>query len=106
VEFLTTGEYPGDGRPKPIAFPDPAAVAEDVAGIKVVGLSCLIELKLASGMTAPGRIRDLADVQDLIRVLTLDEAFAVRLAPYVKETFLTLLRQVREPDPHSERPSD
>src|SRR4051812_21742417 len=23
VEFITTGEYPGDGKPKPVAFPDP-----------------------------------------------------------------------------------
>src|SRR5438552_741865 len=23
VEFLTTGDYPGDGKPKPVAFPDP-----------------------------------------------------------------------------------
>jgi hypothetical protein len=24
IKVLTTGEYPGDGRPKPVAFPDPA----------------------------------------------------------------------------------
>lgn len=24
VEVLTTGEYPGDGKPKPVAFPDPS----------------------------------------------------------------------------------
>src|SRR5229473_3144949 len=24
IEFLTTGDYPGDGKPKPIAFPNPA----------------------------------------------------------------------------------
>src|SRR5713101_6076305 len=24
VEFLTAGDYPGDGKPKPVAFPDPA----------------------------------------------------------------------------------
>src|SRR5207249_3523672 len=23
VEFLVTGEFPGDGKPKPVAFPDP-----------------------------------------------------------------------------------
>src|SRR5438477_11985006 len=23
VEFLVTGQFPGDGKPKPIAFPDP-----------------------------------------------------------------------------------
>lgn len=27
VEFITTGEYPGDGKPKPVAFPDPAQVS-------------------------------------------------------------------------------
>jgi hypothetical protein len=23
VEFVVAGEYPGDGKPKPVAFPDP-----------------------------------------------------------------------------------
>src|SRR3954463_13296970 len=27
VEFITTGEYPGDGKPKPVAFPDPRDVS-------------------------------------------------------------------------------
>jgi len=27
IEFLTTGEYPGDGKPKPVVFPDPAEAA-------------------------------------------------------------------------------
>lgn len=27
VEFLVTGQFPGDGKPKPVAFPDPAMVA-------------------------------------------------------------------------------
>ncbi|MDY7039152.1 MAG: nucleotidyl transferase AbiEii/AbiGii toxin family protein, partial [Thermodesulfobacteriota bacterium] len=26
IEFLLTGEFPGDGKPKPIAFPDPQSV--------------------------------------------------------------------------------
>src|SRR5439155_18707870 len=26
IKFLTTGDYPGDGKPKPMAFPDPADV--------------------------------------------------------------------------------
>ena len=26
VEVITTGEYPGDGKPKPVSFPDPANV--------------------------------------------------------------------------------
>ena len=101
VEFLTTGEYPGDGKPKPVAFPDPASVATDFEGVKVVDLPTLVALKLASGMTAPGRLRDLADVQDLIRTRQLDEGFAHRLDSYVRDRFLTLFRDVRQPDPHS-----
>src|SRR5205823_4612171 len=27
IEFLVTGEYPGDGKPKPVSFPDPADVS-------------------------------------------------------------------------------
>lgn len=102
VEFLTTGEYPGDGNPKPVSFPDPSLVATDVQGIRVIDLPTLITLKLASGMTAPGRLRDLADVQDLTRILRLDEAFGERLVPYVRETYLRLLREGRHPDPHDE----
>src|SRR5262245_15020634 len=69
IEFLVTGEYPGDGQPKPVAFPDPNQVVEDLSGIRVVNLPTLIELKLASGMTNRNRLKDMADVQELIRVL-------------------------------------
>lgn len=73
VEFVTAGEYPGDGRPKPVCFPDPEVAAIEVEGVRVIGLEKLLELKLASGASAPHRRRDLADVQDLIRVLGLPE---------------------------------
>ena len=63
IEFLITGEFPGDGKPKPVAFPDPAAVAVEIDGIRYLRLENLIELKLASGITNPNRLRDLADVQ-------------------------------------------
>jgi hypothetical protein len=104
VEFLTTGEYPGDGKPKPVAFPDPATAHIEVRGVKIVTLQKLIELKLASGMTQPSRMRDLADVQDLIRTLNLQDTLAEQLSPYVRETFLTLFKQLQQPDPHIERP--
>lgn len=105
VEFITAGEFPGDGRPKPVAFPDPAEVGIDVNGVKFAKLSVLIELKLASGMTQPARRRDLADVQDLIRVLNLDEEFAELLDPFVRETYMTLLGELGMDDPHREKPS-
>jgi hypothetical protein len=56
----------------------------------------LVELKLASGMTAPDRLRDLADVQELIRAERLDETFAGELDPSVRPKFLELLQALRD----------
>jgi len=103
VDFVASGEYPGDGKPKPVVFPTPSEKSVRIEGVNVVDLPTLVELKLASGMTQPSRLRDLADVQDLIRVLRLNETFADSLSPYVRETFLILSRQVRQPDPFEER---
>jgi hypothetical protein len=90
VEFLTTGSYPGDGKPKPVAFPEPAGAAVDIDGIRYLKLDTLIELKLASGMTNTGRLKDLADVQELIRVLKLGRSYDGNLNPYVRAKFLEL----------------
>lgn len=92
VEIITTGEYPGDGLPKPIRFPDPRDASTEIDGIRVVNLETLIELKLASGMTAPHRLKDLADVQELIKAKNLTEEFAARLNPFVQEKFIELAR--------------
>ena len=91
VEFIVTGEFPGDGKPKPVAFPAPEAVVERREGIKVINLKSLIELKLASGMTAKGRLQDLADVQRLIQEYGLNAEFAEELNAYVRDKFLELL---------------
>jgi hypothetical protein len=100
IEFLVSGQFPGDGKPKPVAFPDPASVAVNIEGINYLRLEKLIELKLASGMTNPGRLKDLADVQELIRVLKLDEDFATKLDPYVREKFIELWRGIEaNPNP-------
>ena len=95
IEFVIAGEYPGDGKPKPVSFPDPAKCSIEAGGIRVVSLPRLIELKLASGMSAPDRLRDLADVQELIRTEKLTARFASKLAPSVRPTFRELLMQVR-----------
>ena len=87
VEFLTTGDYPGDGKPKPVAFPDPATAAVTIEGIRVLGLEKLIELKLASGMTNPLRGKDLVDVQEMIALLKLPENFGEGLDPFVREKY-------------------
>ena len=91
IEFIVAGEFPGDGKPKPVAFPAPEAVVERRDGIKVINLKSLIELKLASGMTAKGRLQDLADVQRLIQEYGLNAEFADELDAYVRNKFLELL---------------
>ena len=95
IEFLIAGEFPGDGEPKPISFPDPSAHGLEIDGVRYLDLPTLIELKLASGMSNLGRLKDLADVQELIRVLGLDEGFQEKIHPYVRERFLELLRGVQ-----------
>lgn len=88
VEFITTGEFPGDGKPKPVRFPDPKDVAIDRDGISVISLPKLIELKLASGLSAEHRrLRDLADVQDLIIALELPRALGEEIDPSVRDDF-------------------
>lgn len=90
IEVVVTGEYPGDGRPKPVAFPDPARVAVEVEGIRFIGLEPLIELKLASGMSAAHRLQDLADVQNLILELGLPLDVEERLDPSVRPEYRRL----------------
>jgi hypothetical protein len=89
IEFLITGGFPGDGKPKPVSFPDPSDVAVEIDGIKYLGLPTLVELKLASG-TAAHRIKDLADVQELIKVLSLARALGDQLNPYVRDKYFEL----------------
>ena len=71
VDVVVAGEYPGDGKPKAIAFPDPARVAVRGRRVALLPLPTLIELKLASGISAPHRLKDLADVIELVRTLSL-----------------------------------
>jgi len=92
IDVLLTGEFPGDGKPKPICFPDPSTSSVSGKRVALLELPRLVELKLASGMTAPHRLRDLADVLELISILGLDERFASELDPYVRERFLELVR--------------
>ena len=94
IEIIVSGEYPGDGKPKPISFPVPSEDYEIINGIKTLSLEMLINLKLASGMTNAGRLKDLADVQELIKLKQLDAGFAACLHPYVREKFLELQRGV------------
>ena len=96
VEIITTGEYPGDGLPKAVVFPDPQESYEVIDGLKTISLEKLIELKLASGLTAPHRLKDLADVQELIKLKRLGADFAAKLNGFVREKFLELQQAVAQ----------
>jgi hypothetical protein len=99
IEILITGDYPGDGKAKPVAFPDPSIVFTERGGMRVIPIETLIELKLASGMSASHRLRDLADVQDLIVTLKLPVEFANTLDTSVRETFLQLWHSAQSDSP-------
>jgi hypothetical protein len=91
VDVLIVGDYPGDGKVKPVSFPPPESVREvHDGGLPFLNLQTLLELKLASGMTAPHRLQDLADVIQLIRVNALRQDYAGQLNPFVQEKFKEL----------------
>ena len=104
IEFLIAGDYPGDGKPKPVAFPNPDQVAVEFDGIKYLNLPTLIELKLASGMSNPRRGKDLIDVEALIDQLRLPETFAEQLNPYVREEYRNRWRIVNAPRDDAPQP--
>ncbi len=103
IEVMTTGEYPGDGKPKPVSMPDPAEASTEIDGVRFVTFEKLIELKLASGISAADRLKDLADVQELIKIRKLDADFATRLDPYVRAKYLELEEAVRQSESSQEK---
>jgi hypothetical protein len=102
IDVLIAGDFPGDGLPKPVAFPDPGAVSAEGDRFRILPLPTLVELKLASGMTAAHRLKDLADVLEIIRAVELPEAFADQLNPYVREKYRELWRAAQTPDAERE----
>jgi hypothetical protein len=95
VAIITTGEFPGDGKPKSVQFPEPTAISIELDGMKVTRLETLIELKLASGLTAPDRLKDLADVQELIRMLNLPEQLGLQIDSSVRDEYIRLWQTVQ-----------
>jgi hypothetical protein len=94
VKFVVAGDFPGDGRRKPVAYPDPLEASEEKDGIRWMKLPALIEIKLASGMTNPAKAKDLSDVRELIETLKLDEDYGQNLNEYVREKF----EELRKPN--------
>lgn len=88
MDVLLAGDFPGDGLPKPVAFPDPAEsrfIGED--GLPILPLASHLKLKIASGMTAQQRPRDLDDAIRLIRKSELPRTYVDRLNPFVRSKF-------------------
>lgn len=98
IDFVLAGEYPGDGKPKPVVFPDPARAAVRGRRVALLPLETLIELKLASGMSAPHRLKDLADVLELIRALSLPLDKGLALDPWVRAKYEELWRAAQAAD--------
>jgi hypothetical protein len=95
IEFLVSGFYPGDGKPKPVVFPDPNDVGIEIDGIRFLQVKTLVELKLASGMTGgANRLKDLADVVELIKARKLPVDFAESLNPYTRDKFVELWNEI------------
>jgi hypothetical protein len=91
IDVITAGEFPGDGKPKDISFPDPSLVAIERGGIRVLPLEDLVGLKLASGLSAEHRRHiDLADVQRVIEELKLPLDFDEKLHPSVRAEYRRL----------------
>jgi len=66
----------------------------EIDGVRFPTMEALVEFKIASGVWGH-RHQDLGDVQNLIRIHGLGEAFAHRLPPTLRDRFLTLLRETR-----------
>jgi len=102
IDVRVTGDYPGDGKPKSVRFPDPAEVAIRGGGLALIPLATLVELKLASGISAPQRMKDLTDVLELIRHAKPGRELAEALDPYVRAKYLELWDIAQLPDPMPE----
>jgi hypothetical protein len=97
-DILISGLFPGDGRPGPVAFPDPGHVCDVIRGNRYVNLVTLVQLKLAAR-----RYKDFGDVVDLIRTNDLDEIFAEKLAPSIRGDYIECLEEKRREDEYETR---
>jgi hypothetical protein len=95
IDFLISGQYPGDGRPGPVAFPDPTGAATEIENARFLTVPHIVELKLASG-SAPGRQKDLGDVQELIKVLNLPLDLKEQIDASLRDAYCRLWYEAQE----------
>jgi hypothetical protein len=94
IKFIVSGDFPGDGRRKPVVHPDPIEASVEKDGIRWMTLPVLIDIKLASGMTSPAKAKELEDVKELIKGLNLNAKYGQNLNEYVREKYEELFLAV------------
>ena len=94
IDVITSGEHAGS-QDSPVVYPPPDSEAfVEVEGLRYPTLESLIAFKIASGVWGH-RDRDLVDVQRLVQLIGLSEAFAERLPEALRDIFLEQLRRSR-----------
>mgnify|MGYP001571069744 CR=1 FL=1 len=84
-------------------FQDPASVSVKLDGIRYLTLEKLIEMKLSWGMARSGRLKHLADVQEMIKELRLKADLSEHLDARIRKVYTRLWNDVHDhPDPHQE----
>lgn len=102
IDCLITGDYPGDGKPKSIRFPDPEIVAVRGKRAALIPLANLVELKLASGMSTIHRAKDIGDVVELIKHVKLSRDLGDQLDASVRDKYFEIWDALQTPDPMPE----
>jgi hypothetical protein len=92
--FSCEGDPPGGIEWRSVRIPSPTLHFEVEERIRFANLPTLISLKLASGLSNPRRLRDIADVQEMIKELCLVESFAEKLHKDVRDEFVTMCREI------------
>ncbi len=95
-DILVSGEIAGrSDKQREVLFPEPSE-AQVVNDLPVVTLARLVEMKLVTW-----RLKDWADVIELIRANKLDESFADQLHPVARAPYLQCFHQMKEEDKYN-----
>lgn len=93
IEVIYTGEEAGSKGSK-VFYIDPKSVSHKIKGIPFLTLESLIKYKLGSGLYGKGRLKDFADVMDLIQVNKLSISFADSFREDLRNKYVELWNEV------------
>jgi hypothetical protein len=102
IDVIAAGEHAGSAE-SPVTYPTPDTSDFDAGagGVRYATLDALIRFKIASGVWGK-RLRDLADVQELIRIHALDSSYATRLPDELRAKFAELVQATAEQQSETE----